>query len=115
MQNLNHCEMMKKLDMEMEACAAQIDNRTTGLCFSNYYDYLLTNFVGLLATEWQNEILRQQNLLDSLRLHIAPVGSRLIGCLLRQTQSKSHKSAELRPSTFVVVSFHPERLIIRRD
>lgn len=30
MQNLNQCDMMKKLDMEMEACEAQIENKTTG-------------------------------------------------------------------------------------
>lgn len=45
MQNLNHCEMMKKLDMEMEACEAQIENRTTGLCFSNHYYYLFNNLL----------------------------------------------------------------------
>lgn len=42
MQNLNHCEMMKKLAMEMEACEAQVENRTTGLCLSvsSYYSTL---------------------------------------------------------------------------
>lgn len=114
MQNLNHCEMMKKLDMEMEACEAQIENRTTGLCFSNHDYYLFINFVGFLATKWQNELLRQQKLQDSLRLHVAHVGSRRIGCLPCQSQSKSLK--RLHPFilmchifNFICLHFHFDR------